>query len=223
MNPLRKNKWLTEALSQLANDNDKDSLETEVDDTVPKSSDTIAPENELVAHTSKLSGGREVTHFLPRNAPIPFADGRKGIPAPAVAASAEKNGDTGVFKNILDLSRRGRELGGEGLWEQAGLESDAQAEEVKALVTQQRREEQKQQRGKRTSEWDQMLDQGRTKKLKPKPEPTDKDAPNPFQQVQDRIVHGDITAKDLALAGTVKHKRNHTRAVEWKDRRQLRR
>lgn len=226
LNPLRKNK-IEEVSSQLVVDKnrDRDSLGTEADDsgTAIATDAAIAnkPEIPLVARTSKLSGGREVTHFLPADAPIPFADGRKGMPNPALA-SADKNSETsGLFKGILDLSRRGRELGGEGLWEQAGLE--ANVDSVRALVTQQRREEQKQQHGKRLSEWDQLLDQGRIKKLKPKPEPADSVAPNPFQQVQDRIADGSMSARDLAMAGTVKHKRNHTQPVEWKDRRQLRR
>lgn len=65
---------------------------------------------------------------------------------------------TANSKSILELSRRGRELGGEGLWE--GLGGDEAAKGIHSIVTKHRREDQRLQHAKRLSDWDQLLDSG---------------------------------------------------------------
>lgn len=80
---------------------------------------------------------------------------------------------------LLALSRRGRMLGGEGLWDHQQQNPEV-VEMVNAIAVAQRRSDQVDRRQRRVSEWDDLLDQGRTKKVKGPTEVVPQKG-NPFQ------------------------------------------
>jgi hypothetical protein len=106
----------------------------------------------------------------------------------AVAGSgdgdADGDGQKDVFRVILEQSRRGRDVGGEGMWSSV---SEGLAQEALATGKAQKREEQKERNARKLDEWNNLLDKGRTKKVKVKldedaVDPTPKE--NPFQAAQ---------------------------------------
>ncbi len=127
--------------------------------------------------------------------------------------SMHQSSDT--FRELLNQSRRGREIGGEGLWE--GISTLKDDLELKKLITAQRREEQRVLHSKRLSEWNQLLDQGKLKKVKLKKDDNlDLSQPNPFQLVGNQIMNG-ISDRGKYTQVGFKHKRNHTKKDGWKE------
>ena len=122
-----------------------------------------------------------------------------------------------ISKTILELSRRGRELGGEGLWESLDPTTNTtattlNAEEVKAIVTTHRREDQQRNKARRLDEWNQQLDSGKVKKLKKDKDLNNNELGNQFQTVQNQILNGHIDSKNQRRDDKVnKHKRNMTK------------
>ena len=139
---------------------------------------------------------------------------RRGEHEITVFAAPSSNKD--ISRDVLAQSRRGRELGGEGLWN----EELGEAEKVKQIVTKHRREDQKQQAAKRTTEWDQLLDQGKLKKLK-----ADKfdeedifERENQFQKLQNKFIDGSVDRVQHSMqSGSFKHKRNMSKPRDWND------
>lgn len=91
-----------------------------------------------------------------------------------------------TMDDILDMSRRARTLGGEGVWE--GVVSDKAKQKIDEISKQQRREDQIHRKQYRLSEWDQSLDAGHMRKVKepkaPLQDNTGKN--NPFQHVTEQ-------------------------------------
>lgn len=89
---------------------------------------------------------------------------------------------TATMDDILELSRRSRTLGSEGVWD---IVSDKAKQKVDEISKQQRREDQQNRRQYRLSEWDQSLDAGHVRKVKAPKMPLQDNTGdnNPFQQV----------------------------------------
>jgi hypothetical protein len=106
--------------------------------------------------------------------------------APSQKTGGPTNATGGdVLSALLEQSRRGRNIGGEGVWDSV---STNEKEKISQLAVQQRRKDQDEKRKTRLSDWDMQLDQGRVKKVKTKHE-TDEETPgekfSPFQKVLD--------------------------------------
>ena len=97
-----------------------------------------------------------------------------------------------ITKDILFQSRRGNDVGGEGIWEDDDADPNIQEslkKELKDIASKQRRHDQKEAHSRYADDWDGMLDAGKQKKVKTK---YDEDATgssssgvNKFQTVQD--------------------------------------
>lgn len=102
---------------------------------------------------------------------------------PFATATASNIVPTASLDNILELSRRGRTLGDEGVWDDV-ISADVKAQ-VERIANKQRREDQAFRREHRLSAWDMNLDAGHVKKVGKN---VDKvfgygDGANPFQVV----------------------------------------
>lgn len=95
---------------------------------------------------------------------------------------------TATMDDILDLSRRSRTLGGEGVWE---VVSDKAKQKIEEISKRQRREDQIHKKQYRLSDWDQSLDAGHIRKVKePKlPLQDNTGENNPFQRVTEQRRH----------------------------------
>jgi hypothetical protein len=84
---------------------------------------------------------------------------------------------------LLQISRRGRTIGDEGLWENI---SEIKKRKIEEMATKQRREDQEFKKSLRVSAWDMSLDTGKVKKLKIKKDiDPNQEKSNPFQIVAD--------------------------------------
>lgn len=111
------------------------------------------------------------------------------------AASTGITGMSDTKRQLLNLSLRGKDIGGEGGWGEGGDGGDGGGKstvETKTVIQEveknQRRVEREVIQKRKASEWDAMLDAGRVKKIKVKNTDTSlKDSKeNYFQSVQDR-------------------------------------
>ena len=103
-------------------------------------------------------------------------------------SAGNSSGGSEVLISLLEQSRRGRNIGGEGVWDSVSYQ---EKEKINHLAVQQRRKDQEEKKKNRLSDWDMVLDQGRTKKIKTKHEVEEvTDKISPFQRVIDnRNVH----------------------------------
>eukprot|EP01038_Epipyxis_sp_PR26KG_P006907 gene6907-9459_t len=100
--------------------------------------------------------------------------------------SSESINPTTMLRSMINYSNRGKEVGGEGVWETVPNHIIAK---VKEQTTQQLRLEQKNRQSKQQDSWNELLDQGRTKKVKLKNDENvqniNNQSENYFQKVQD--------------------------------------
>lgn len=99
--------------------------------------------------------------------------------------SAKGSGGVDVLNALLEQSRRGRNIGGEGVWESVSANDK---DKINQLAVQQRRKDQDDKRKTKLSDWDMLLDQGRVKKVKTKHDDegeTSGEKFSPFQRVLD--------------------------------------
>eukprot|EP00602_Paraphysomonas_sp_CaronLab_P010687 CAMPEP_0185038222 /NCGR_PEP_ID=MMETSP1103-20130426/33611_1 /TAXON_ID=36769 /ORGANISM="Paraphysomonas bandaiensis, Strain Caron Lab Isolate" /LENGTH=794 /DNA_ID=CAMNT_0027576553 /DNA_START=86 /DNA_END=2470 /DNA_ORIENTATION=+ len=97
-----------------------------------------------------------------------------------------------VRQDLIALSMRGRDTGGEGMWEGDGVVTDDVIKTLESSQKKVRREEQKMLSKRKVSEWDRMLDSGRQKKVKKKEEKQNVDDDvNHFQSFQDKLAAGE--------------------------------
>jgi hypothetical protein len=118
---------------------------------------------------------------------------QKELPTKMPQNGSQSVGD--VSKEILAQSRRGRELGGEGLWEVDDSSGAANGKrnilspqfvgQLRGIETAQRRSDQRAASSGKASEWDMMLDQGKVKKVKTKDTEKAYNGVSPFQRQQD--------------------------------------
>lgn len=101
---------------------------------------------------------------------------------PSATVHQKSSVKTATMDDILELSRRSRTLGSEGVWD---IVSDKAKQKVDEISKQQRREDQQNRRQYRLSEWDQSLDAGHVRKVKAPKMPLQDNTGdnNPFQQV----------------------------------------
>ena len=95
-------------------------------------------------------------------------------------------------KDLMRMSMRGRDIGGEGLWENGTstdqILSTAVHKHIESTEKKIRRKEQKERSKNRPSEWDQVLDAGRKKKIKTGVNRSNIfDGVNEFQKLQNSV------------------------------------
>lgn len=101
----------------------------------------------------------------------------------ASLTNRSSNNSVDLFQQLLSASNRGREVGGEGLWDTVSSEL---ADVVREKAVKQRRLEQVERKARISSEWDQQLDRGRSKKIKLKDSNKTMSNENLFQKVQNQ-------------------------------------
>ncbi len=122
-------------------------------------------------------------------------------------SAGNSSGGSEVLISLLEQSRRGRNIGGEGVWDSVSYQ---EKEKINHLAVQQRRKDQEEKKKNRLSDWDMVLDQGRTKKIKTKHEVEEvTDKISPFQRVIDNrnVHHQRGEHVDLREEPTFKHDR----------------
>lgn len=138
---------------------------------------------------------------------------KKATPVPVpvpVPTGLIHGGGRDVVAALLEQSRRGRNVGGEGIWETVSSEDQGK---IHQIAVQQRRKDQDVRKQQRVSDWDMLLDQGKTKKVKthfddPKEPSAPQDKYSPFQRVSDdRERQKDVqgTHVDMRFDPVVKH------------------
>ena len=128
---------------------------------------------------------------------------------------------TATRKQLIELSMRGRDIGGEGAWSSADPDDVLVPTKVKDIIEASqkklRRMEQKEQAKKRQSEWNQMLDSGRQKKVKLGG--IDKsnifDGVNEFQKLQDSVASDDVDGANDGKVDVFMRKMHHEQK-NWK-------
>lgn len=77
--------------------------------------------------------------------------------------------NTSTLSKLLEISRKGRTLGSAGVWDHIQAD-DRLMEQTQKIATLQKRADQHARKQNRLSDWDQLLDGGRKKKVKAKKE-----------------------------------------------------
>eukprot|EP00981_Chlorochromonas_danica_P006660 scaffold1447_cov165-Ochromonas_danica.AAC.6 len=131
---------------------------------------------------SEESESRDEEEKVEIAAPKPVAAAAASV-ASAPASVVKTTAPVDKVAHLLAMSRRGRLLGGEGMWEHLQTAPELQ-QQVEQIGLHQRRQEQKEKRSRAVSDWDSLLDQGRQKKVKVKKEedPQAHLKGNPFQR-----------------------------------------
>lgn len=122
-----------------------------------------------------------------------------------ISSNNNSSGKTATKKDLLDLSLRGKDVGGEGNWIDAAKkdkESSALMSDI-AIAQQaqkhQRNAERELLQKRKASLWDATLDSGRVKKVKSVNKNPDSAASNEnyFQKVHDRRVNSDLPRAEI--------------------------